>query len=330
MDNLTICSGLTFTDYAKKYCNYETNPRASRLLMIGRHYGKKHVEDIKSKMETYVFPDKEFSTKTLSDITRGDILDLMQRLSRKHSDKIPTVNKIMKHIASIFSEGFLRGDIKYNPAIQLASIKHTPTEKGYFTAEEITSLFADPDKWPSLLVYQVFMFAAFTGRRASEILVLEWEQFDGIFCDIDRAWKKAEKKTGETKWGITVKIPLAERLVSSLPKKGSCRYVFNENGKRHGETWWRRNFIKAMEGLGIDIKARNITPHSFRHSLNTNLLLAGCSEFYVKKYLGWTDKNRDTQALYTHIKPENLVIVADKIDEIYSGNSNVVRFEKNA
>ncbi len=50
---------------------------------------KKHIDDLKNKMEKYVLPDKEFSGKTLSDITRGDIIDLMQRLAREPSDKIP-------------------------------------------------------------------------------------------------------------------------------------------------------------------------------------------------------------------------------------------------
>ncbi len=329
MDSLTPCSGLTFKEYAQRCCNYETNPRAQRLLLGKRHYGKKHCEDMKSKMEKYIFPDP-LSNKELCDITRGDVIDLQQRLARKYPDIVPTINKTIKHFASIFSEALLRGDVKYNPATRLTSIYYQAKERDFLSSQEINELFTDSGKWPSMLTYQVFMFAAFTGRRASEILALEWEQIEGKYCTIDRAWKKAEKKAGDPKWGISVKIPLSERLLASLPEKGSCRYVFNDKGRRLGETWWRKNFIKSMDMFGIEYKTRNITAHSFRHSLNTNLLLSGCSELLVKKYLGWTDKNKDTQAIYTHIKPEHLTVIADKIDEIYSGKGNVIRFKKNA
>ena len=133
---------------------------------------------------------------------------------------------------------------------------------------------------------------------------------------------------GSPKWGVSVVIPLAPSVLDNLPEKKTSNYIFNIKGLHLGETWWRKNFIKAMENLKINYKERNLTPHSFRQSLNTNLLVAGCSELYVKKYLGWTDKNKDTQAIYTHITPENLSIIADRIDEIYSGKSNIIDFKK--
>jgi integrase len=325
IDSLTVCSGLTFRQYAQRYCSYETNPRAQRLKLDGKYYSVRYSQDLKEKLEKYVFPDS-FCDKTLSEISRGDVIDLKQRMASRNPDRIPTINKTMKHIAAIFSEGYLRGDIKTNPAQQLSSIAYTPQERGFFSAEEIFELFKDPNKWQSLLSYQVFQFAAYTGRRASEILALEWEQIEGKYCTIDRAWKKAEGKSGSPKWGVSVKIPLPGKL--NFPEKSMSPYVFNDDGRRLGETWWRKNFIKAMELHEIDYKSRNFTPHSFRHSLNTNLLLSGCPELYVKKYLGWTDKSRDTQSHYTHIQPEHLVVVSDKIDEIYSGKSKIVEFVK--
>ena len=115
IDNLTACSGFTFREYAERFCDYETNPRAQRLKLYGRHYGKKHIEDLKSKLERFVYPDP-ISSKGITDIIRGGIFDLQRRLARQNPDIIPTINKTLKHVASIFSEGYLRVDIKTNPA----------------------------------------------------------------------------------------------------------------------------------------------------------------------------------------------------------------------
>jgi len=42
-----------------------------------------------------------------------------------------------------------------------------------------------------------------------------------------------------------------------------------DDGSHIGETWWRKRFCAAMKRAGIDWQARHLSPHSFRHTINT-------------------------------------------------------------
>ena len=324
IDELGKLSAFDFYAYSSRFFDPLTNPKRLRLLAENKNYGIRQCNEIKQMMEKYVFPEP-FASLNIGRIKRGDIIDLRNTLLAKNPGKFRTINKVIKAIASILAEALFRDDITANPASKIGEIKYKQAEKGIFSAEEILKLFSHPERWQSRLAFYVFQFAAYTGRRASEILVMEWEQLEGRLCRIDRAWKKDEQTIAGPKWGVEVEIPLPKTLI--LPER-TGKYVFSEKGEKLGEKWWINNFYREMGAFGINCAERNITPHSFRHSLNTNLLLAGCYELLVKKYLGWTNKNKDTQAIYTHIKPEHLIVVADKIDEIYSGKGHVVEFTK--
>lgn len=318
IDRLTPAGSLTFREYASKFFTKETNPRYIRYRRMGKQYGMGHIKMCRSMMTKYVFPEP-FADKPFAGITRGDILDLVALLMRKYPEHPSSINKVADYLSSIFSEAYYREDLKYNPAQRLGDIKYNTEQRGTFSPAEIRDMFSNPKKWSSIVSYRVFLFAAYTGRRCGEIFGLQWSQIKDGYCTIDQAYNKGEKEITDPKWGKCVTIPLCKTVLDNLPEKGESPYVFTaENGGPLYEAWWRRYFRKDMERLGIDRKARRLVPHSFRHSLNTNLLVAMIPELYVKKYIGWTDNSKDTQAIYTHIQPKDLKFVADKIDEIYS------------
>jgi len=313
MDRLTPAGTTTFREYATKFFSPETNPRYIRYKLAGKQYGLNNINSLRIIITKHVFK-YPFADRPLSSITRGDILDLITHISKELDGHPATIDKVISYVSSIFSEAYYREDIKYNPAQRLTRIGYKKQAREIFTPQDIISLFKDKERWSSEVAYQVFLFAAYTGRRCGEVLGLQWEQINGEYCTIDRAYNRGERGLAEPKWGKCVTIPLCKTLLERLPAKGDCPYVFNINGKPLHTAWWqkmfRRNVSPYFEG--------NYVAHSFRHSLNTNLLLALMPPLYVKKYIGWADRSLDTQAEYTHIKPENLKFIADKIDEIYN------------
>lgn len=62
------------------------------------------------------------------------------------------------------------------------------------------------------------------------------------------------------------------------------------DGSRFGGTWWAKRFAAAMEVAGIDRKARNIRPHSFRHTLNSLLREKGYDPAKIPAALGLADE----------------------------------------
>lgn len=177
--------------------------------------------------------------------------------------------------------------------------------------------------------------------RCGEVLALSKKTsinpFDRSII-IDRAWKDRHE-IGPPKNGKSREIPVSDYLLSylnNLIKKAYQEHelVFcYEDGSRLGDTWWRKNFYIALEAAklvkrvkGDDgkyqyVNRRNdvVMPHSLRHSLNTNLLAAGCNALLVEAYLGWTRPQglSTMQTNYTGFTQEALREVAQAIAEIY-------------
>jgi integrase len=71
-----------------------------------------------------------------------------------------------------------------------------------------------------------------------------------------------------------------------------------------------------MKQAKIDIKGRNLTGHSFRHSLNTLLRAKDYSDEKIRAALGWT--NPKTQEDYTHWNTDHLREQAEIVDRVFS------------
>ena len=75
----------------------------------------------------------------------------------------------------------------------------------------------------------------------------------------------------------------------------------------------------ALPGLVCKEAVAQLTAHKLRHSLNTNLMLAGANPLLVRTYLSWEHQGSNAvQAGYTHVYARNLLPVARVIDDMYS------------
>jgi len=146
-------------------------------------------------------------------------------------------------------------------------------------------------------------FFACTGCRVGEVRAMRWKNIDLETgrTKIHEAFK-SEKELGLPKWNITREIVLTTSLLSQLKKwkdatyyNGSDNFIFSTaDGESVGITWIRKNFIKFINKIDKDpnsnfvIGDHTITPHIYRHSLNTNLLAAEVSPLLVQTFLGWS------------------------------------------
>jgi len=119
-------------------------------------------------------------------------------------------------------------------------------------------------------------------------------------------------------------VPLPLRTIKKLKELRTASFrvlpdalVFhNDDGSKKGYTWFTKRFKKAMDKAGIDNKARNLSGHSFRHSLNTILRDAGYSDEKIRAAMGWS--NPKTQVGYTHWDSAHLMDQADLVDNIFN------------
>jgi integrase len=335
-------------DYIQPYLSYERNPRVLRLASMNKKPGITHIKRQAAHLSKHVLTDI-IADIPLTELTPGDCIDFQHRISKKLADKFNTINKVMLALKYVLSEAAVRGDIPVSPAARIGSIAYEKERKQIFSIEKTREIFNDPERFPSQKAFQVFRFTAFTGMRASEVLALHWEQLDGDILSIDRAWK-TRHSLGLPKRDRTRVIPLPASVLDHLPERTSSKLVFhNREGERLGETWWRKNWRKIVyeyDEKGHPVRMvdaqEHVLPHGLRHAVNSYLIKEGIPLQYIQTYLGWsrTAGNAElpqsgltkVQDGYTHIDVDDLRIVADTIDRLFSNpgndhdNSNIVDF----
>jgi integrase len=322
--------------YSKPFFIMESCPHVARLLDGGKSIGQTHVEASRRWLEMWVLPDITFSQRPMREITRGDVLDLRRRLRarvasesrRIQSDGLPTVNKVMAAVKTVFFEAYFREDIPANPADGVGDITYDERGPDILTVIELVHLFGEPG---GNLAHRVFRTAAWTGMRCGEILGMQCDQLQGRTLKVDHAFKHhLAKETGLPKWGKIREIALASDIARELEEYTFMRkgLVFcSPEGGRLRTTWWRESFKALLRAGGIDAAGRHITPHSLRHSLNTHLLEAGVDPLRIQLYLwgpraqaGQESGISKIQRIYTHFQSDMTEPVALAIESLFTGH----------
>ncbi len=279
----------------------------------------------------------------MKEITRGDILNLRQRLrANELKKKSCTLNKVIKTIKAVFSEAHYREDIPANPGSQIGKINYTEKERGVFSIDEVRDiLHYRPDEMKTNpLVDIVFATLMLVGLRSGELRALRWGSIDMATgrTKIKETFK-SEKELGDPKWRKHRQIVLPRLLLvrfkawheQTLYKKPK-HFVFSTlDGGPIGRDWLKTSMQKLLKEAESDnhfnfkIDGRWLTPHSCRHTCNTVLLAAGVSPLLIQSYLGWTSVEikvlTKIQEGYTRLQLLRLEDVADALEEIYGEKS---------
>jgi integrase len=321
-------AGLTSTlwEYLDRFFVWDTCPRVARLRAEGKQISRRYVANRRLILEKWVKGDPgKIGDRPLAEIRRRDLLDLRARVLGAASAS--TANQVLGALKACFKEGVFREDLDRNPTAGIGLVAYEKAERGIFSAAELELLFPPDGRgpWASDLARTCFQVTASCGMRRGEVLAL---RVSGVHLAerrlrVERAWKDHHEE-GDPKWGSKRTVPFLwqpERLKEQLKaymlaakRLQPDELVFcNTDGSRLGETWWKKNFEFAMGKLAkhlaekkvlFDWKARRLSPHSFRHTLNTLLRAAGKDPAKIRAALGWTQES--TQDGYTHWEPEHL------------------------
>ena len=292
-----VQTNVTVREYLEPYFTPEC-PHVQRLRGEGKSIGDTYIDDQRGRIKLHIFPDL-LSNIHVSDLRRADVLDFRQRLIKKGVGP-RTINRVIGILKIAFREGVYREELERNPADGIGNITYEEKEPGVFSTEELSRIFeSNPGIWRDSVEYTCFLLAAASGLRRGELLALTWGQidFDRSRIRIDRAMKSRDgSEIGKPKWGRTREtylVPQSEEALRELRNQSDHvlpdGLVFGyPDGTIRLEKWWGGAFKKAMINAGIDAKARNLTPHSFRHSCATLLAEAQQDPRRIREALGWT------------------------------------------
>lgn len=172
-------------------------------------------------------------------------------------------------------------------AIEESKIEHPQTY--YLTEHELQALLK-VQKMTTVTGrrdHTMILLGSETGMRISEMTSLQWEDIHMTKCNgFIKCMGKGRKERS---------IPLSSWTLKALKDwktymKATCGYVFpNRSGSRMSIDCFEKQlkkYVKLAIEFCLSLKAKNITPHSLRHTAAMNLVLADVDMFTIAIILG--------------------------------------------
>ena len=244
-----------------------------------------------------------FQGKTLTDITRDFMDDLMLKFMKERGISKATANRYTALVSAILNTAMREWEwIDKVPTFRMH--QEDGVSSNPLTVEQFDLLMNDE----KLLKHQKFgcLLGVATGLRKSNVSAMEWRwiNFDRKMIVIP-----AERFKGKR----AMIVPLNETAMWVLKQLWGDHpeYVITYNGnpvKELNTRAWR----KALRRNGIV----NVTWHGLRHTFASWLGMLGATDRELQSLGGW--KSAKMVAKYTHLPDNHLLAVSSKLDTIFT------------
>ncbi len=167
----------------------------------------KHAEDnlkprtqtwIKSLIKTHI--RGAFPGRYVSDIRRGELVDLHQRIKAAAPTGV-VADRVLSVVKKAFKLALAKEWRKDNPCTDMVLVKTVSTRDTFLDADDLgklgSALLAIEERKGSWRAVALVRLALTTGLRLSEILSLRWDEIDYDKGTITKADHKTSRKTGK-------------------------------------------------------------------------------------------------------------------------------------
>jgi len=239
--------------------------------------------------------------KVDSTLIRSFIADLSkQRLASR------TINRIISGVRGYFKFKQQQGMLKQNPFSGFSAIKDGRSLPPFLFEDEMERILdIKEDDFLSLRNRAIFEFLYSTGCRIEEVVKLNITEMDfkkGSTHVIGKGGKERCVFIGKLALSVLHNYMLMREYYINKADEDSKHAIFiNKNGKRITARGVRFVLRKYINQLNI---AKNVTPHTFRHSFATHLLNRGADIRIVQELLGHASLT--TTQIYTHVSLKRL------------------------
>ena len=189
-----------------------------------------------------------------------------------------------------------------------------PPKMRVLDQDEVARMLDAAQAYPHVLAF--IQIALLTGQRKEAILSLTWAQVDWQRMVIGFDWAATASSDLNAIAGATVfrrkgrgNVPINSQLETVLRglerwKRGP--YVIQKSAERIRSM--RHAWAKICKRAGLV----DVTPHTLRHTVATNMIGAGCSLLETSRMLGHKS-TRTTEDAYIKYSPEFLRGAADQV-----------------
>jgi integrase len=280
---------------------------AVRYLDALEREGGKNIRVKARQLKQHLTPF--FGDRPLSQIATLDI-ERFKRERRRAEAAPATVNRELAVISHLFNKALEWGWLKAAPA-RIRRFGEGAGRIVYLTAEQCHDLEGAAAADQNLNVHAFVVVALRTGMRHSELLAIRREHID-----LGRAVIWIPKaKAGAREQPITPDLVayLAQRLGMIPP---GCPWLFPSEGASAGHAHTiRKAFRRSVARAGLD--PDQVTPHTLRHTVVTQLVQAGVDLPTVQRISG--HKTLAMVARYAHQNGAHIATAMSKLEARYVG-----------
>lgn len=244
----------------------------------------------KLTIEAYIHDLKDFefflSTKKLSllNSTSEDLIEYLKTIKNPR-----TQNRHLSSINSFYNFCNDTFETVEKPKADFAKLPKSLPK--YLSNEQILSnlQLIDTTKELGKRDYAIILFLYATGVRVSELIQIKKNDIEENFIKVLYA-KGAKQRV----------VPIAKIALQALYEYLNSRTIKSP----HLFINYKGEPISRISIYKITKKYFNVSPHVFRHSYATSLILGGADLMVVSELLGHT--NIETTQIYTHIQQQHL------------------------
>lgn len=239
---------------------------------------------------------------SLENFEHSDITDFLWEMKTKNL-KPRSICRLMGSLKQFYK--FLNSEdlIKNNPTLYLASVRIPESLPGMLDFAEVNLLLnsiSDDDEMHIRNKAMVELLYA-AGLRVSELVNLKFSNINLKDCFLRIIGKGSKERL--IPFGNKAKNFINIYLRRRKPASAKDDYVFiSRLGKKLSRIEFWRQLKNIAKNAGI---AKNITPHTLRHSFASHLLKGGADIRFVQEMLG--HNSIATTQIYTHLDRDKII-----------------------
>lgn len=236
--------------------------------------------------------------------TYADIRSFLAWLKNRNYSK-SSISRKLACLRSFFKYLARENIVQVNPAAGIATPKRDKKLPHFLDPDEVVRLLEAPsrDTWEEKRDRSILETLYSSGLRVSELVGLNQEDVD-VFGGLVRVRGKGKKERI---------VPLGQMALKALKsyleqrparEKGvpvKTPLYLNRSGGRLTDRSVRRMIIKYARRIAL---AKEVSPHTLRHSFATHMLDRGADLRSVQELLG--HENLSTTQIYTHVTTKRL------------------------
>lgn len=310
-----------FEYFAEDWWVWGKCPYIKERKRNGRELTQRFAQTNLAILNRYILPT--FGKRDIREITHLEINEWKFEMVEEKGLAPKTANNNLSVLRTMTNFAWSHDIIEVDPCKKVRQMSTLGSKKrGILKKEEVAMLFKNRNNWVNDLGFLMNLIAATTGLRLGEIQALRQSDIKDGYILVQHSY---DDKYGLkcTKTRNVRAVPTHREIISAMRvlDYGPGTYIFSlDNPKKPvNKHFPELHLYQALASIGInkeERKKRNITFHSWRHYLNTQLRTSGIADSITRQVTGHaTEEMTD---YYTHYSSDDLQAIIGISDKLFT------------